>query len=126
MIEETLRWNPPFPLGVRRFAVEDVVIGEAVIPAGGRVWLSIASANRDEREFQRPHDFDVGRGSSRLSLGHGIHYCLGAPLARLEAEVALRALIDRFPALELDARDRQPQWHSSFHKRGLRSLMVTT
>ncbi|MFE1444419.1 cytochrome P450 [Streptomyces sp. NPDC058739] len=125
VIEETLRWNPPFPLGVRRFATEDVMIGEEVIPAGDRVWVSIASANRDEREFKRPDDFDVGRGASHLTFGHGIHYCLGAPLARLEAEIALCTLLDSFPVLEL-ASYGQPQWHSSFHKRGLQSLLVVT
>ncbi|OLZ62793.1 hypothetical protein AV521_40975 [Streptomyces sp. IMTB 2501] len=125
VIEETLRWNPPFPLGVRRFALQDVTIGDTVIPAGGRVWISIASANRDEREFFSPDIFAPGhRPYAHLAFGHGIHYCVGAPLARLEAEIALRSLVERYSVLELAVSADELQWWPSFHKRGLRSLPV--
>ena len=124
VIEETLRWNPPFALGVRRFALEDVSIGNAVIPAGSRVWVSIASANRDEREFPSPEVFDPGRAPTHLAFGHGVHYCLGAPLARLEAEIAVRSLLRHYPALKLAVPADELQWWPSFHKRGLRSLPV--
>ncbi|MFH0521375.1 cytochrome P450 [Streptomyces sp. M41] len=126
VIEETLRWNPPFPLGVRRFALEDVAVGDTVIPAGGRVWISIASANRDEREFPAPGDFVAGRPTAHLAFGHGIHYCLGAPLARLEAEIAIGSLLDHFPTLELAVPVEELSWWPSFNKRGLRSLPVRT
>ncbi|MFF4561122.1 cytochrome P450 [Streptomyces sp. NPDC001435] len=126
VVEETLRWNPPFPLGVRRFALEDISIGDTVIPTGGRVWVSIASANRDEREFRSPDAFDPGRAPTHLAFGHGIHYCLGAPLARLEAEIAIQTLLERFPVLELAVPADELQWWPSFHKRGLQSLPVRT
>ncbi|MGC2997250.1 cytochrome P450 family protein [Streptomyces sp. G35A] len=126
VIEETLRWNPPFPLGVRRFALEDITIDDTVIPAGGRVWISIASANRDDREFPSPDSFTPGRPSTHLAFGHGIHYCLGAPLARLEAEIAIGSLLEHFPALELAVPLEDLAWWPSFHKRGLRDLPVRT
>lgn len=124
LVEETLRWNPPFPLGVRRFAVEDLNIGGVDIPAGSRVWVSLASANRDEREFPSPHRFDPASKPAHLAFGHGIHYCLGAPLARLEAEIAITSLIHRFPGLKLAVPADQLNWWPSFHKRGLQRLPV--
>ncbi|MDX2592825.1 cytochrome P450 [Streptomyces sp. WI03-4A] len=124
VIEETLRWNPPFPLGVRRFALEDITIGGTVIPAGGRVWISIASANRDERQFSSPGIFAPDRPTAHLAFGHGIHYCLGAPLARLEAEIAIHSLLDHFPALQLAVPADDLLWLPTFHKRGLRNLPV--
>ncbi|WP_432029602.1 cytochrome P450 family protein [Streptomyces sp. 1222.5] len=126
VVEETLRWNPPFPLGVRRFALEDVPVGGTVVPAGGRVWISIASANRDERRFPSPDTFDPNRLPVHLAFGHGFHHCLGAPLARLEAEIAVTTLLGRFPELELAVPADELPWLPSFHKRGLRSLPVRT
>ncbi|ANP52043.1 cytochrome P450 [Streptomyces griseochromogenes] len=125
VIEESLRWNSPSPLGVRRFALEDVAIGGTVIPAGSRVWVSIASANRDETKFPSPETFDPHRTTAHLAFGHGIHYCLGAPLARMEAEIAIPALVRRFPTLRLDIPENGPDWLHSFRKRGLKTLPVT-
>lgn len=125
VIEETLRRDPPFPLGVRRFAGEDLSIGGVDIPAGGRVWVSLISANRDEREFASPHDFTPARAPAHLSFGHGAHYCIGAPLARLEAEIAINSLVHRFPALKLSVTADELDWWSSFHKRGLRSMPIS-
>ncbi|MFJ9580799.1 cytochrome P450 [Streptomyces sp. NPDC101191] len=124
VVEETLRWNPPFPLGVRRFALEDLTIGGTDIPAGGRVWISLIAANRDEREFVSPDDFDPAHPPAHLSFGHGIHYCLGAPLARLEAEIAIGSLLRRFPQLKLAVPADELAWWPSFHKRGLQQLPV--
>ncbi|GKV73442.1 hypothetical protein NCCP2145_28230 [Pseudarthrobacter sp. NCCP-2145] len=74
-----------------------------MIPAGAPIVAWIGSANRDERQFQRPAEFDVDRGHNRhLAFGHGIHFCLGAPLARLEARIALEALLSRLPGLSLE------------------------
>ncbi|MFI0806361.1 cytochrome P450 [Streptomyces echinatus] len=126
VVEETLRWSPPFAMAVRRFAREDVKIGNALIPAGSRVWISIASANRDEREFPSPDVFDPGRATTHLAFGYGVHYCLGAPLARMEAETAVRSLLERFPVLELTVTANELTWWPTFHKRGLRSLTVLT
>ncbi|MFE9773533.1 cytochrome P450 [Streptomyces sp. NPDC005931] len=124
VIEETLRWNPPFPLAVRRFALQDVTIGGTAIPAGGRVWVALISANRDEALFENPDDFNPYRASAHLSFGHGAHYCLGAPLARLEAEIALTTLFRRRPDVALAAQPEELQWWLSFHKRGLVRLPV--
>ncbi|WP_412075452.1 cytochrome P450 family protein [Streptomyces xanthophaeus] len=124
VVEEALRWNPPFPLGVRRFALEDLTIGGVPIPAVGRVWVSLISANRDEQQFPRANEFDPTQSQGHLAFGHGIHYCLGAPLARLEAEVALTSLLARHTSIELAIPATKLEWWPSFHKRGLRSLPI--
>lgn len=125
VLEETLRWDAPVTLGVRRFALEDVAIGGITIPTGSRIWVSLASANRDPAQFTEPDRFDPQRSTAHLDFGHKIHYCLGAPLARLEAETALTRLLDRFPDLHLavpaEALERLP----AFHHRGLKTLPVT-
>ncbi|MFD7912767.1 cytochrome P450 [Streptomyces sp. NPDC059752] len=125
VIEETLRANPPFPLGVRRFALEDLTIAGTVVPAGGRIWISIISANSDEAQFPSPRTFDPTRTPAHLAFGHGIHYCLGAPLARLEAEIAVETLLRRSPELRMTVACEDVQWWPSFHKRGLRSLPIS-
>ncbi|MFD7551490.1 cytochrome P450 [Streptomyces sp. NPDC059816] len=125
VIEETLRWNPPFPLAVRRFALEDLTIGGVSIPAGGRVWVALISANRDEAQFDSPDDFNPQRNPAHLSFGHGAHYCLGAPLARLEAEIAITTLARHCPGLTLAEQPDELRWWSSCHKRGLQQLPVT-
>ncbi|MER6916119.1 cytochrome P450 [Streptomyces sp. NPDC000594] len=124
VIEETLRWNPPFPMAVRRFATRDLTIGGTAIPAGGRIWVALLSAHRDEAHFDAPDLFDPGRAPAHLGFGHGAHYCLGAALARLEAEVALTTLARVRPTLELAVRPERLKWWPSFHKRGLEALPV--
>lgn len=96
-IEEVLRIASPTHT-LPRIAATDVVLHGEVIPAGTRVLLLWAAANLDEREFPDPERFDVERRASRhLAFGHGVHFCLGASLARLEAQVALDELLRRFP-----------------------------
>jgi cytochrome P450 len=125
VLEETLRWNAPVTLGIRRFALEDLAIGGVNIPAGSRVWVSLASAHRDPAQFSNPDRFQPERPPAHLDFGHGIHYCLGAPLARLEAEVALARLLNRFPDLDLAVPADELEWLPSFHHRGLKRLPVT-
>jgi cytochrome P450 len=125
VLDETLRWNAPSMLAARRFAREDVELGGVTIPAGERIWLSLVSANRDAVQFPDPAAFDAGRDGVHLGFGHGIHYCLGAALARLEAEVALTTLLRRFPALGLARPPHQLRWQESFRNRGLQELPVT-
>jgi cytochrome P450 len=100
-IEEVLRFRSPVQ-SMYRVTVAETTLGDELIPAGAPIVAWIGSANRDERQFQRPAAFDVDRGQNRhLAFGHGIHFCLGAPLARLEARIALDALLSRLHGLSL-------------------------
>ncbi|MET9481258.1 cytochrome P450 [Streptomyces sp. NPDC006638] len=124
-VEEFLRYDGPALTALRRFPVEDMTIGGVTVPAGETVLLSLASANRDPRRFPDPDRLDLDRDTAgQLALGHGIHYCLGAPLARLETEIALTALLERFPRLALDVPDDTLRWRPSTRARGLRELPV--
>ena len=122
VIEETLRYDPPVQL-VSRVAKADMAIGEVEVPAGDVMLLLLAAAHRDPAEFDRPNAFDPDRKTLRhLGFGHGTHYCLGAPLARLEAGVALSAVTARFPHARLDG---APQYKANVTLRGLSHLAVT-
>lgn len=100
-VEEALRYYAPFPATFRR-TTRDVEVGGVTIPAETRVLVFLASANRDERAFESPDEFRLDRGGSRhVAFGMGIHYCVGAPLARLEAEVALRELLPRIAGVSI-------------------------
>ncbi|WP_433854610.1 cytochrome P450 [Streptomyces kronopolitis] len=95
-LEEVLRWLPPFPELGRR-TTRDVTLGGQLIPAESVVMANLAAANRDPSRFAHPDDFDVTRSPNpHLTFGHGIHFCFGAPLARLEARIALRLVLERF------------------------------
>ena len=125
-VEEFVRYDGPALLAIRRFPREDVTIGDVTVPAGETVLLSLAAANRDPRRFPHADRFDLGRDATgHLALGHGIHYCLGAPLARLETEIALAALLERLPDLQLDGDPGDLRWRPSLRARGLLSLPVT-
>lgn len=124
-VEELARYDGPAPLAIRRFPTEDVVIGGVTVPAGETVLLSLAAAHRDPRRFPDPDRLDLGRDATgHLALGHGIHYCLGAPLARLETEIALAALLERLPGLALDTPVDRLRWRPSMRTRGLLALPV--
>jgi cytochrome P450 len=100
-IEECLRFNGPMK-GTMRAAAEDIVIGGVDVKKGDRVMLLMASANRDPAQFPDPDRLDLARNPNpHLAFGHGIHFCLGAPLARLEVEIGLLEMTRRFPKLEL-------------------------
>ncbi|MFE6854758.1 cytochrome P450, partial [Streptomyces sp. NPDC057674] len=102
-----------------------VEIGGVTIPAGETVMLSLASANRDPDRFPDPDRLDVHRrDGGHLALGHGIHYCVGAPLARLETQIAVSTLLRRFPDLELAAPRDDLRWRPSMRARGLVALPV--
>ncbi|MGQ4385973.1 cytochrome P450 family protein [Streptomyces sp. SAS_270] len=123
-VEEFARHEGPALLAIRRFPVEDVTIGGVAVPAGETVLLSLSAANRDPSRFPDPDRLDIGRDTSgHLALGHGIHYCLGAPLARMETEIALAALLERLPDLALA--EAEPRWRPSLRARGLLTLPVT-
>jgi cytochrome P450 len=106
-----------------RRTTSDCEIAGVPIPAGSMVVPLFGSANRDERRYQDPDTFDVTRDTQgHLAFGQGIHFCLGAPLARLEARVALNALLQRLPFVELA--DNQPERVAPFFLRGLKSLAL--
>ncbi|MEO3924825.1 cytochrome P450 [Micromonosporaceae bacterium B7E4] len=125
-VEELLRYEPPGTVALRRFAVTDLTIGGVTIPAGATVLLCVAAANRDPERFADPDALDLERpDNAHLTLGHGIHYCVGAPLARLEAQIAIGAVLHRFPKLALAVDPAELAWRPSFRTRGLSSLPVT-
>ena len=124
-VEELLRYGNPVEHGSMRHALEDVELGGHRIPKGSTVILLLSSANRDEQIFQQPDDLDISRSPNRhLSFGFGIHYCLGAPLARLEGQIAIRALIERFPSLQLAVPPDHLVWRNTMAVRGLRTLPI--
>ncbi|MER5398031.1 cytochrome P450 [Streptomyces sp. NPDC002599] len=127
VVGELARYDGPMPLAIRRFPTEDISIGGVTVPAGDTVLLSLAAAHRDPRRFTDPDRFDIDRDTTgHLALGHGIHYCLGAPLARMETEIALSALLGRFPDMALDVSPAELQWRPSMRSRGLLALPVRT
>jgi cytochrome P450 len=101
VIEEVLRFDGPLVFATPRFTAEDVRIGDTTIPARSAVLVSLAAANRDPAQFPAPDTFAPARPGGHLAFGHGIHYCLGAPLARLEAEIAVTELLNRYRTWEL-------------------------
>ncbi|MGJ6126599.1 cytochrome P450 [Mycolicibacterium sp. Y3] len=125
-IEELLRWLSVVQHAIPRFTTADVEVAGTVIPAGNLVFASLPSGNRDPAFVTDPDLLDVRRGApGHLAFGHGVHHCLGAPLARMEMRIAFPALFRRFPGLEL-AEDFADVEFRSFHFiYGLRSLAVT-
>jgi cytochrome P450 len=102
-IEELLRFEPPGPHVARYVATEDVRFQNQTVPAGNALLIMLASANRDERHFERPDRFDIHRKpGGHLTFGRGAHFCVGAPLARLEGRVALEEVLKRFPEWQVD------------------------
>ena len=123
-VEEILRYEPPSPVQARS-VTEDVEYYGTTVPAGSVMLLLNASANRDERRFDDPDRFDIHRDIGRhLTFGYGLHFCLGAHLARLEGRVALEEVLKRFPNWEVD-RERAVQARTST-VRGWESLPVIT
>jgi cytochrome P450 len=124
-VEELLRYDSPVERATQRFAAEDVRIGDDLIPQGGVVFVALGSANRDEAHFPQADRLDVTRGpQGHLGFGHGLHFCLGAPLARLEARIAFETLLRRLPIIELDAAPDELGYRVSPIIRGVTSLPI--
>ena len=101
-LEEVLRYRTPFPR-LARLTKEDTEIGGHAVPAGHVLNVWVASANRDEQHFDEPDRFDIDRNPNpHIAFGHGIHFCIGAPLARLEGRVAVDLLLRRCSELSID------------------------
>jgi cytochrome P450 len=111
VVEEAMRFDAPVPHSTFRYTTTDVPIGDVVIPAYAQVIVSLAAANRDPSRYRDPDTFDTSRAEAgHLALGHGIHHCLGAPLARMEARIALAALHTRFPRMRLAVDPTELRW----------------
>ncbi|MFF3873900.1 cytochrome P450 [Streptomyces sp. NPDC001978] len=124
-IEELLRYDGPVELATWRFATEPLRIGDQDIAAGDPVLVVLAAADRDPERFADPDVLDLGRRDNQhLGYGHGIHYCLGAPLARLEGQTALATLLTRLPDLQLAVDSDDLRWRGGLIMRGLRTLPV--
>ncbi len=123
-VEEHLRYDGPSG-ALARVAAADLEMAGKTIREGQRVFAFVNSANRDPEAFEEAERFDIGRPQNpHLTFGHGIHFCLGAPLARLEAQIAVTRLTERLPNIAL-ANNREPEWHDSLILRGVKSLPVT-
>lgn len=124
-IEEVLRYESPVMNTPFRVTTEPVRCGDVTIPAGELVLVSLLSANRDGVVFDSPNDIDLSRRESQhLAFGFGIHYCLGAPLARVEAQIAVLALLRRFPGVGARGPLSQAEWRRGLLMRGLHRLPV--
>ncbi len=124
-VEELLRFVCPVEMATERYAREDIEIAGITIPRGELVMAVIGSANRDESCFEHPEMLDITRKNNKhLAFGHGVHFCLGAPLARLEGQIAINTLIQRMPNLHLSITPDQVRWRSTFVLRGLEALPV--
>jgi cytochrome P450 len=122
-IEEFLRFTSPVDMATERYPREDVTINGVTIPRGEMVFVVLASANRDDRQFANPDRLDITRDPNRhLAFGLGGHFCMGAPLARLEAQIAINTLLRRFPDLRMTVAPDQLRWRRGLLLRGLKSL----
>ncbi|MEU8432355.1 cytochrome P450 [Streptomyces sp. NPDC029216] len=121
-VDELMRYDTPLQL-FERWVLDDIEVGDTLIPRGAEVALLFGSANRDPARFDNPDALDLGRSDNpHLTFGAGIHYCLGAPLARLELASSFGALLDeKVPPMRLV---REPQWQDGYVIRGLRELLV--
>lgn len=125
-VEELLRYTTPLSFSTVRWASEDVPLGDKVIRKGEPVFISFSAVNTDAQQFHHPEVLDITRQENRhLTFGKGIHSCLGAPLARLEGQIAFGTLLRRLPDLRLACLPEQLAWTPSFLFRELTSLPVT-
>ncbi|WP_405717266.1 cytochrome P450 [Streptomyces sp. NBC_00046] len=125
VLDELLRFDSPVSTATFRYTTEAITLGGTDIPTGAPVLVALGAANRDPERFPSPDQLDANRDAGgHLAFGHGIHRCIGAPLAKAEAEIALRAVLTRFPGLRLAVPPDQLQWRHARLVRGLASLPV--
>ncbi len=123
IVEEALRFDAPLHM-FTRYANQDMELGGGLnLKKGEKIGLLLGAANRDPKAFERPDEFDPARQDQKnVSFGAGIHFCIGAPLARLELQVALKMLFERLPKLRLAG---TPRYRDTYHFHGLEALSVT-
>ncbi|PFO65412.1 cytochrome P450 [Bacillus cereus] len=125
-IEEGLRYYSPVEVTTARWAAEPFQIHDQTIQKGDMVVIALASANRDETVFENPEVFDITRENNRhIAFGHGSHFCLGAPLARLEAKIAITTLFNRMPELQIKGNREDIKWQGNYLMRSLEELPLT-
>jgi cytochrome P450 len=121
-VEEFLRYDGPSNSLCRMVAVDHEIAGKPM-RRGDRIFAMLNAGNRDERAFSEPDRLDLGRDPNRhLTFGQGAHFCIGAPLARLEGSLAVNALLARFPNMTLAG--AEPEWRDAMIMRGMHSLRV--
>lgn len=124
-IEEALRFYSPVEITTLRWAAEPFTMHGQNIQPKDRIIISLASSNRDEKFFQNADVFDITRKNNRhIAFGHGSHFCLGAPLARLEAKIAITTLLQRFPNIYLQDKREQIKWNENYLMRSLEELSL--
>lgn len=124
-VEELLRYSGPLEMTTERYAGRDVELAGTVIPRGEMALVALASANRDPGQFAEPDRLDITRSDNRhIAFGQGVHYCLGAPLARLEGQIGFTALLRRLPRLQLGVPAENVAWRPHLVLRGLERLPV--
>ncbi|MFG2721902.1 cytochrome P450 [Streptomyces sp. NPDC048416] len=127
VLDELLRFDSPVGTATFRYTTQALTLGGTDIPAGAPVLVALGAANRDPERFPSPDLLDLDRDAAgHLAFGHGIHRCVGAPLAMAEAEIALRAVLTRFPGIRLAAPPDRLQWRRARLLRALTSLPVMT
>ncbi len=124
-VEELTRFTAPVLLATERYARQDLEIAGTRIPQGELVFAAIGSANRDPSRFENPDVLQLERSNNKhLGFGQGIHYCVGAPLARLEASIAFGVLLERLPMLRLAVQPEALRWNTGLVTRGVKALPV--
>jgi cytochrome P450 len=126
-VEELMRWTPLLAAAdvLPRYALEDVELSGGTVRAGEPVLLAKHAANRDRRRYEDPDRLDITRDAQgELGFGHGAHHCLGAPLARMDIQTALAALLERFPDLRLAVPEAELKWKSGMAVRGPLALPI--
>ncbi|MDP9236932.1 MAG: cytochrome P450 [Chloroflexota bacterium] len=122
-VEETLRYDPPVQL-TGRTALEDITLSSGIVRKGQQAMLLLGAANRDPAQFPEPETLNIARAENRhIAFGMGIHFCVGAPLARVEGQIALSAIFTRLPDLQLSS--EEPEYKQNLTLRGLQSLPLT-
>ena len=126
-VEELLRYTSPVEMATERYPRKEVEISGTTIPRGELVLAVLGSANRDERHFEEPEVLDLARDPNRhLAFGRGgVHHCLGAPLARMEGQIALGVFLERFPEARLAVASESLRWRRGVFLRGLERLPLS-